>query len=83
MERKNDIMCWYLLLLCKINTLSQKKDGFCTVRLSKSLLKFRKLNELLETLIHEMIHAYLFLTKKSYTRDGSDGHGKVSNPCES
>jgi hypothetical protein len=41
------------------------------------LLKLRKENEMLETLLHEMIHAYLFLTKKSYSRDGTDGHGKV------
>lgn len=25
-----------------------------------------------------MIHAYLFLTKRGYDRDGTDGHGKVS-----
>jgi predicted SprT family Zn-dependent metalloprotease len=45
--------------------------------LSKQLLKFRSEDELQETLIHEMIHAYLFLTKKSYSRDGTDGHGPV------
>jgi predicted SprT family Zn-dependent metalloprotease len=41
------------------------------------LLKFRNEEELMETLLHEMIHAYLFLTKKGYDRDGTDGHGKV------
>lgn len=25
-----------------------------------------------------MIHAYLFLTKKGYSRDGTDGHGPVN-----
>ncbi len=25
-----------------------------------------------------MIHAFLFLTKKGYSRDGTDGHGPVS-----
>lgn len=33
----------------------------------------------METLLHEMIHAYLFLTKRGYSRDGTDGHGKVRN----
>eukprot|EP00347_Sterkiella_histriomuscorum_P023736 403333563 len=51
------------------------QNGLCTLRLSKQLLKYRSEKELQETLIHEMIHAYLFLTKKSYSRDGSDGHG--------
>lgn len=51
-------------------------EGVCTIRLSKPLLKLRSEKELLETLIHEMIHAYLFLTKPSYSRDGTDGHGK-------
>lgn len=32
----------------------------------------------METLLHEMIHAYLFITKKGYDRDGTDGHGKVT-----
>ena len=32
---------------------------------------------MLETLLHELIHAYLFLTKDKYERkDGEDGHGK-------
>ena len=52
------------------------QDGLCTIRLSKQLLKYRSEKELQETLIHEMIHAYLFLTKKGYDRDGTDGHGK-------
>ena len=25
-----------------------------------------------------MIHAHLFLTKRGYSRDGTDGHGPVS-----
>ena len=49
---------------------------FCTVRLSKPLLKYRSLNELLETLLHELIHAWLFVTKSKRNRnDGKDGHG--------
>ena len=46
------------------------------MRLSKPLLKYRSHEELLETLLHEMIHAWLFVTKTRHTRnDGSDGHG--------
>ena len=49
---------------------------FCVVRLSKPLLQYRALNELLETLLHELIHAWLFVTKTRHTRnDGADGHG--------
>ena len=49
---------------------------FCTVRLSRPLLRYRSYNELLETLLHELIHAWLFVTKTRHTRnDGADGHG--------
>ena len=49
---------------------------FCIVRLSKPLLKYRKLSDLLETLLHELVHAFLFVTKDKKTRDiGRDGHG--------
>jgi hypothetical protein len=34
------------------------------------------LENLLETLLHELIHAFLFLTKNKFDRrDGEDGHG--------
>ena len=46
------------------------------MRLSLPLLKYRSLNELYETLLHELIHAWLFLTKNKHERnDGRDGHG--------
>ncbi len=67
-------ICYYQV---RIVALTLFQDGLCTIRLSKSLLKFRSEEELQETLIHEMIHAYLFLTKKGYSRDGTDGHGPV------
>lgn len=57
----------------------------CTVRLSKSLLQYRSYNELLETLLHELIHAFLFVSKIRYERkDGVDGHGPdfISKMCE-
>jgi predicted SprT family Zn-dependent metalloprotease len=52
------------------------KGTFCTVRLSKKLLMYRTHSNLLETLLHELIHAFLFVTKPRYARnDGVDGHG--------
>ena len=57
--------------------------GTCTFRppnvriaLSEPLLKFRPRSDLLSTLLHEMIHAYLFLTE-GLARDGPDGHGPM------
>lgn len=46
----------------------------CTINLSQPLLQFRSNNELKETLLHEMIHAYLFLTNPAACQGG--GHGK-------
>ncbi|CAK5078646.1 unnamed protein product [Meloidogyne enterolobii] len=39
-----------------------RKTGLCCVRLSEPLLKLRRRRDLVETLLHEMIHAYLFVT---------------------
>jgi len=50
------------------------KHGGCRIALSEPLLKFRPRSDLLSTLLHEMIHAYLFL-KDGIARDGFDGHG--------
>uniref|UniRef100_A0A914RFF8 SprT-like domain-containing protein n=1 Tax=Parascaris equorum TaxID=6256 RepID=A0A914RFF8_PAREQ len=38
------------------------RGGLCSIRLSKPLLTFRSRKDLVETLLHEMIHAYLFVT---------------------
>jgi predicted SprT family Zn-dependent metalloprotease len=46
--------------------------GLCSIRLSSSLLQYRPQSDIINTLLHEMIHAYLFVT------DGNtdhDGHG--------
>ncbi|VDN24633.1 unnamed protein product [Gongylonema pulchrum] len=48
------------------------RGGLCSVRLSKPLLTLRPRKDLVETLLHEMIHAYLFITDRN--RD-HDGHG--------
>ncbi|VVC29959.1 SprT-like,Zinc finger, Rad18-type putative [Cinara cedri] len=50
------------------------QHGFCSISLSEPLLKLRPRKDLVETLLHEMIHAYLFLTNSREHRD-RDGHG--------
>ncbi|XP_050462196.1 DNA-dependent metalloprotease dvc-1 isoform X1 [Cataglyphis hispanica] len=42
----------------------------CIISLSAPLLKLRPRKDLVETLLHEMIHAYLFLTNNDSDRDG-------------
>ncbi|XP_075218187.1 DNA-dependent metalloprotease SPRTN [Lycorma delicatula] len=46
------------------------RSGLCSVRLSEPLLKLRPRKDLVETLLHEMIHAYLFVTQNDRDRDG-------------
>lgn len=48
-------------------------NKLCTIRLSRPLLKYRPFSDLINTLLHEMIHAYIFLTQK-YMQDRS-AHG--------
>ncbi|XP_032580023.1 sprT-like domain-containing protein Spartan [Drosophila sechellia] len=43
-----------------------------TIRLSEPLLKLRPRKDLVETLLHEMIHAYCFVLN---IREGNGGHG--------
>ncbi|ESO09394.1 hypothetical protein HELRODRAFT_73845, partial [Helobdella robusta] len=47
-----------------------KRSGACCIKLSEPLLKLRPRKDLVETLLHEMIHAYLFLTNNDRDRDG-------------
>jgi len=47
----------------------QRKAGFCSVTLSEPLLKFRSRKEVTETLLHEMIHAFLFVTQNNKDHD--------------
>lgn len=49
------------MTLCA-GTCQMDTPGYCLITLSEPLLKFRNNNELKETLLHEMIHAYLFIT---------------------
>ncbi|KAI1727869.1 sprT-like family domain-containing protein [Ditylenchus destructor] len=52
------------------------RTGLCAIRLSEPLLKLRPRSDLIETLLHEMIHAFLFVTAvdKRLWQD-RDGHG--------
>ncbi|KAI6190163.1 SprT-like domain-containing protein [Aphelenchoides bicaudatus] len=47
--------------------------GLCTIRMSEPLLKLRPRRDFVETLLHEMIHAYLFVTERNTDRGG---HGE-------
>ena len=52
--------------------------GYCVIRLSMPLLKYRSVRDLQETLLHEMIHAYLYILKKETMLDRRNGgHGPV------
>ncbi|NXA12769.1 SPRTN protein, partial [Sapayoa aenigma] len=44
------------------------KSGLCSIRLSEPLLKLRPRKDLIETLLHEMIHALLFVTHNNKDR---------------
>ena len=55
--------------LCKYDT----RAGGCEIALSESLLRYRSKQEVVETLIHEMIHAYLFVGDT--TQRDHDAHG--------
>ncbi|XP_053613127.1 DNA-dependent metalloprotease dvc-1 [Plodia interpunctella] len=46
------------------------RGGLCDIALSEPLLKLRPRKNLVETLLHEMIHAYLFITCQDRERDG-------------
>ncbi|XP_029787167.1 sprT-like domain-containing protein Spartan [Suricata suricatta] len=46
------------------------RGGMCSIRLSEPLLKLRTRKDLVETLLHEMIHAYLFVTNNDQDREG-------------
>lgn len=60
--------------ICKFSKVGMLKE--CRVVLSEPLLKFRPNSDLLNTLLHEMIHAYLFMTGKyQASTEENGGHG--------
>ncbi|XP_037526984.1 DNA-dependent metalloprotease SPRTN isoform X3 [Rhipicephalus sanguineus] len=60
------------MTLCAGLCCYEGKGGLCSVRLSEPLLKLRPRKDLVETLLHEMIHAYLFVT---HNNKDHDAHG--------
>ncbi|KAK7071862.1 hypothetical protein SK128_003244 [Halocaridina rubra] len=58
------------MTLCAGVCCYEGRGGLCSVRLSLPLLKLRPRKDLIETLLHEMIHAYLFVTANNRDRDG-------------
>ncbi|KAL5009217.1 hypothetical protein ScPMuIL_014798 [Solemya velum] len=58
------------MMLCAGICCYEGRGGLCSVRLSMPLLKLRPRKDLVETLLHEMIHAYLFVTDNNKDHDG-------------
>ncbi|KAL4130444.1 hypothetical protein PRIC2_006441 [Phytophthora ramorum] len=50
------------------------RSGFCSIRLSEPLLKLRPRSDMVNTLLHEMIHAYVFVAT---TARDHDDHGPL------
>lgn len=48
------------------------RTGFCCIRISLPLLQLRPRKDLVETLLHEMIHGFLFVTHQD---DNHESHG--------
>ncbi|KAK8771018.1 DNA-dependent metalloprotease SPRTN-like [Amblyomma americanum] len=70
-------VCWsWRMTLCAGLCQYEGKGGLCTVKLSEPLLKLRPRKDLVETLLHEMIHAYLFVTNnnKDHNAHGPEFH---------
>ncbi|KAJ3364493.1 hypothetical protein GGF31_009009 [Allomyces arbusculus] len=60
------------MTLCAGQCHYRPQEGYCSVRLSVPLLQYRPKQDGIDTLLHEMIHAYLFVTDGN---DDHDGHG--------
>ncbi|XP_055343083.1 DNA-dependent metalloprotease SPRTN-like [Paramacrobiotus metropolitanus] len=63
---------WSKELILPAGAFHPRPTGCHTIELSEPLLKFRPRRDLVQTLLHEMIHAYLCVTNGN--RDG-DWHG--------
>ncbi|GBL76292.1 SprT-like domain-containing protein Spartan [Araneus ventricosus] len=57
------------MTLCAGVCCYEGRGRLCSVRLSLPLLKLRPRKDLIETLLHEMIHAYLFVTANNKDHD--------------
>uniref|UniRef100_A0A8C9RWU1 DNA-dependent metalloprotease SPRTN n=1 Tax=Scleropages formosus TaxID=113540 RepID=A0A8C9RWU1_SCLFO len=58
------------MTLCAGLCCYEGRGGLCSIRLSEPLLKLRPRRDLVQTLLHEMIHALLFVTQNNRDRDG-------------
>lgn len=58
------------MTLCAGICAYEGRGGLCAIRLSEPLLKLRPRKDLVQTLLHEMIHALLFVTQNNRDRDG-------------
>ncbi|XP_039260290.2 uncharacterized protein LOC120336638 [Styela clava] len=58
------------MTLCAGLCCYEGRGGLCSIRLSKPLLQLRPRKDLVETLLHEMIHALLFVTDNNKDHDG-------------
>ncbi|XP_064604047.1 uncharacterized protein LOC135469349 [Liolophura sinensis] len=58
------------MTLCAGLCCYEGRGGLCSIRLSKPLLSLRPRKDLIETLLHEMIHALLFVTQNNKDHDG-------------
>ena len=58
------------MTLCAGLCCYEGRGGLCSIKLSSPLLQYRSTKDTVETLIHEMIHAFLFVTVRDRDRDG-------------
>uniref|UniRef100_A0A8C7QIK1 DNA-dependent metalloprotease SPRTN n=1 Tax=Oncorhynchus mykiss TaxID=8022 RepID=A0A8C7QIK1_ONCMY len=68
----NDTFFWGKLSVIVVSIIryDSRRGGLCSIRLSEPLLKLRPRRDLVQTLLHEMIHALLFVTLNNRDRDG-------------
>ncbi|XP_061480473.1 DNA-dependent metalloprotease SPRTN [Rhineura floridana] len=57
------------MTLCAGVCCYEGRGGMCSIRLSEPLLKLRPRKDLVETILHEMIHALLFVTNNDKDHD--------------
>jgi SprT-like domain-contaning protein Spartan len=61
--KTRDICTYDLFVIEKCAGLCEYRNGgYICIRMSEPLLKFRPRSDMIDTLLHEMIHAYLFVT---------------------
>ncbi|OXB58240.1 hypothetical protein ASZ78_001120 [Callipepla squamata] len=63
------VLCSRVSFSCAGVCKYEGNGGMCSIRLSEPLLKLRPRKDLVETLLHEMIHALLFVTNNDRDRD--------------